>query len=463
MTSRPTVSRRRFLRLSTTLAAGIYAAPAIVRAQAQQGKLRLAVIGSQGKGQENINQLTRVGFEVVALCDVDSKKLDAAKAQVEKITGGTYSGKTYSDYRKLYDDTSAFDAVVVSTPDHHHFPATIRALKAKKHVYCEKPLVHTIGEARKIYAAAKEAGVATQMGNQGNASEDLRLTTEWIKGGAIGKVTEAHSWSNRPIWPQGVTWPTQADPIPDGLNWDLWLGPAAERPFYKGCHPFNWRGFWDFGTGAFGDMGCHILNWPFTALDLGSPVSAECVSQEGATKDSPPKKSVIRLDFAAKGDRQALSLFWHDGGNLPSAQQFAGQIPQVAAGKDKEGKEQTKNTENGSLFIGDKGTLYDDYDKGGPTLLPKEKMADFKAPDKTLPRSPGHYEEFLKACNGGPKAGSDFVNKSCALTEMVLIGHLAAHVGPGKKIEWDVANAKVKNIPEANEYVNKKYRPGWVD
>jgi predicted dehydrogenase len=187
MTSRPTLSRRHFLRLSTTLAAGIYAAPAFVRAQAQQGKLRLAVIGSQGKGSENINQLTKVGFEIVALCDVDSKRLDAGKAQVEKITGATFNGKTYNDYRKLYDDASAFDAVVVSTPDHHHFPATIRALKAKKHVYCEKPLVHTIGEVRKIYAAAKEAGVATQMGNQGNASEDLRVTTEWIKSGAIGK------------------------------------------------------------------------------------------------------------------------------------------------------------------------------------------------------------------------------------------------------------------------------------
>jgi predicted dehydrogenase len=463
MTSRPTLSRRHFLRLSTTLAAGIYAAPAFVRAQAQQGKLRLAVIGSQGKGQENINQLTKVGFEVVALCDVDSRKMNAAKAQVEKITGGTFNGKTYTDYRKLFDDTSAFDAVVVSTPDHHHFPATIRALKAKKHVYCEKPLVHTIGEVRKIYAAAKEAGVATQMGNQGNASEDLRLTTEWIKSGAIGKVTEVHSWSNRPIWPQGITWPTKADPIPEGLDWELWLGPAADRPYYKECHPFKWRGFWDFGTGAFGDMGCHILNWPFTALDLGSPISAECVSEEGATKDSPPKKSVIRLDFAAKGDRPALSLFWHDGGNLPSAQQFAGEIPQVPAGKDKEGKEKTKNTENGSLFIGDNGVLYDDYDKGGPTLLPREKMADFKAPAKTLPRSPGHYEEFMKACTGGPKAGSDFVAKSCGLTEMVLIGHLAAHVGPGKKIEWDAENAKVKNLPDANQYVNKTYRKGWVD
>src|SRR5215217_458411 len=206
MTSRSNLSRRHFLRLSTTLAAGIYAAPVIVRAQAQQGKLRLAVIGAQGKGGDNIGQLTKVGFEVVALCDVDKSRLDAGKAQVEKITGGTFSGKTHTDYRNLYDDTSAYDAVVVSTPDHHHFPATIRALQAKKHVYCEKPLVHTIGEARKIYAAAKEAGVATQMGNQGNASEDLRVTTEWIKSGAIGKVTEVHSWSNRPIWPQGITW-----------------------------------------------------------------------------------------------------------------------------------------------------------------------------------------------------------------------------------------------------------------
>ena len=448
----PRFSRRRFLTLSTSIAAGVYAAPAFLRAQSPNSKLNIAMIGVGGKGDDNYKGLK--SENIVAICDVDSKTL--AKA-AERSPGA----KQFRDYRKMFDELKGgeYDAVVVTTPDHHHFPATIRALKAKKHVYCEKPLTHTIWEAREIARLAKEAGVATQMGNQGNASEDLRLTTEWIKAGVIGNVKEVHSWSNRPIWPQGINWPTQADEIPESLDWDLWLGPAAQRPYYSKCHPFNWRGFWDFGTGAFGDMGCHILNWPYTALDLGAPISAECVEEEGATKDSPPKKSRIKLEFAANGNRPAVTLFWHDGGNLPTPEQFGGEIPTR-----KNGKGETEKTENGSLFIGEKGTLFDGYDGDeAPRLLPAAKMEGFKAPDKTLPRSPGHYKEWIDACKGGPKAGSDFAAKSAGLTEMVLIGHLAARVGPGKKIEWDAAAGKSKNLPETDQYVNKTYRKGWID
>jgi predicted dehydrogenase len=441
-------SRRRFIRLSASLAAGVYAAPAFLRAQSPNSKLNIAIIGAGGKGADNMNGVKNEN--IVALCDVDTNML--AKA-AEKYP----QAKQFRDYRKMFDDlkSSEYDAVVISTPDHHHFPATQRALKLKKHVYCEKPLTHTIWEAREVARLAREAGVATQMGNQGNASEDLRRTTEWIKSGVIGKVTEVHSWSNRPIWPQGVNWPATADAIPAHLDWDLWLGPAGDRPYFKDCHPFKWRGFWDFGTGAFGDMGCHILNWPFTALDLGLPISAECVEEEGATKDSPPRKSRIKLEFAAKGGGAPLVLYWHDGGNLPAPERFGGQIPNRKDGK---------RTENGSLFIGEKGIVYDGYDGGEePTLLPPEKMADFKALEKTLPRSPGHYEEWIAACKGGPKAGSDFVAKSCALTEMVLIGHLAARIGPGRKIEWDAGNGRPKNMPEAERHVRKAYRKGWID
>jgi predicted dehydrogenase len=454
MPSQPITSslnRRRFLSLSATLGAGVFAAPAILRSQSPNSKLNIAIIGSGGKGGDNLGKFLQ--HNIVALCDVDTKALEKGRAQVERGQGASFSGKEYRDYRKMYDDLKSYDAVVISTPDHQHFPATIRALAAKKHVYCEKPLTHTIWEAREIARLAKEAGVATQMGNQGNASEDIRLTTEWIQSGAIGAVKEVHTWSNRPIWPQGVTWPAQADAVPENLDWDLWLGPAPERPYAKGVHPFAWRGFWDFGTGAFGDMGCHILNWPFTALNLGAPISAECVSQEGMTKDSPPKKETIRMEFAASGNRPAVTLYWHDGGNLPAPEKFGGEIPT------REGE--NKPTQNGALFIGDKGLLLDDYDKGGPTLLPRAKMAEFVRPEKTLPRSKGHHEEWIEACKGGPKAGSDFVAKSCALTEMVLIGHLAARIGTGKKIEWDAATGRAKNLPEADPYINKSYRPGW--
>lgn len=440
----PRTSRRHFLRLSTSLAAGIYAAPAFLRAQSPNSKLNLAFIGVSGKGTANLKGLE--SENVVALCDVDSKSLGSVAA---KHPGA----RTFRDYRKMFDElkSSEYDAVVVTTPDHHHFPATLRALKAKKHVYCEKPLTHTIWEAREIKRLAAEAGVATQMGNQGNASEKLRRVQEYIKAGAIGKVTEVHCWSNRPIWPQGITWPTTADAIPETLDWDLWLGPAAERPYFKDCHPFKWRGFWDFGTGAFGDMGCHIMNWPYTALGLGSPTTAECLEAEGPTKDSPPTKSRIKLTFA----KPALTLTWHDGGNLPAPEKFGGEIPKR--------KKDGKNTMNGNLFIGEKGILFDDYEEGDATLLPSGKFADYQAPEKTLPRSPGHYEEFIAACKGGPKAGSDFVAKSCGLTEMVLLGQLAAHVGVGKKVEWDAKAGKVKNLPEANAFVKKTYRKGWID
>ena len=203
------LNRRQFLSLSATLGAGIFAAPAFLRAQSPNSKLNLAIIGAAGKGSDNLGKF--LGHNIVALCDVDTKGIDKAKAQIEKGQGKAFAGKEYRDYRKLFDNLKDYDAVVISTPDHHHYPATIRALKLKKHVYCEKPLTHTIGEAREIARAAKEAGVATQMGNQGNASEDLRVITEWIKAGVIGKVKEVHSWSNRPVWPQGVTWPAQAD------------------------------------------------------------------------------------------------------------------------------------------------------------------------------------------------------------------------------------------------------------
>lgn len=450
------LNRRQFLTLSASIAAGTFVAPAFLRAQSPNSKLNLAVIGTAGKGADNLGKF--LGHNIVALCDVDTKSIGKAKAQIEKGQGKAFSGKEYRDYRKMFDDLKNYDGVVISSPDHHHYPATIRALKLKKHVYCEKPLTHTIWEAREIARAAKEAGVATQMGNQGNASEDIRVITEWIQAGVIGKVKEVHSWSNRPVWPQGITWPEQADgPVPENLDWDLWLGPAAMRPYFTACHPFKWRGFWDFGTGAFGDMGCHILNWPYTALDLGSPVAVECVASEGATKDSPPKRSSIRLEFAAKGDRPALTVYWHDGGNLPTAEQFGGEIPM----REGDAKHPPKITQNGSLFIGEKGILFDDYDRGTPTLLPKGKMADFQAPSKTLPRSPGHHEEWIRAVQGGEKAGSDFVAKACGLTEMCLLGHLAARVGPGKRIEWDNEAGKVKNIAEANQYVDKEYRPGW--
>ncbi len=435
----PHLSRRRFLSLSATVGAGLFAAPAFVRSQSPNSKLNIALIGVGGKGEDNYNGVK--GENIVALCDVDAKSL-------AKGAERSPAAQQFRDYRKMFDALKDYDAVVVSTPDHHHFPATMRALQARKHVYCEKPLTHTVWEARQIEEAARNAKVATQMGNQGNAGDNLRLATEWVQSGALGEVKEVHSWSNRPIWPQGIERPGGTHEVPADLDWDLWLGPSGERPYHPDYHPFKWRGFWDFGTGALGDMGCHILNWPFTALSLGLPATFECLVQQGMTKESPPLKSVIAYDFPATEKRPAVRVYWHDGGLTPT-EGLSG-IPRNNKGE---------FPDNGTLFVGENGKLWAEYDKA-PIIVPTSRKGDFKQPEKTLPRSPGHYEEWLDACKGGQAAGSDFVAKACRLTEFVLLGNLA--VRAGKKIEWDAAAGRAKNAPELDRYIHRDYRPGWI-
>jgi len=433
------ITRRRFVSLSSTLSAGVFVAPAFLRSQSPNSKLNVALIGVGGKGIDNYNGLKNQN--IVALCDVDATAL-------AKGAERSPSARQWRDYRKMFDEQKDFDVVAVSTPDHHHFPATLRALKAGKHVYCEKPLTHSIWETRQINEAAKAAKVATQMGNQGNAGENIRLTAEWIQSGTIGAVREVHAWSNRPIWPQGIERPTGTEPVPETLDWDIWLGPAPQRPYHSSYHPFKWRGFWDFGTGALGDMGCHILNWPFTALALDLPERVECIVQQEKTKESPPVKSVIAYDFPASAAHPALRLYWHDGGLHPD--DVLSDIPLDA---------KSKFPENGTLFVGEKGKLWAEYDNA-PVIVPAAHAADFKAPPKSIPRSPGHYAEFIEACKGGKPAGSDFVQKACRLTEFVLLGNLALR--SRKKIEWDAATGRARNAPELDAYIHRDYRPGWV-
>ena len=433
------LSRRRFLSLSATVGAGLFAAPAFLRSQSPNSKLNIALIGVGGKGTDNYNGVK--SENIVALCDVDAKSLAQAAE-------GSPAAQQFRDYRKMFDELKDYDAVVISTPDHHHFPATMRALQAKKHVYCEKPLTHSVWEARQVEEAARNAKVATQMGNQGNAGDNIRVATEWVQSGALGEIKEVHSWSNRPIWPQGIDRPGGTHQVPGDLDWDLWLGPAPERPYHPAYHPFKWRGFWDFGTGALGDMGCHILNWPFTALSLGSPTSFECLVQQGMTKESPPLKSVIAYDFAAEDKRPAVRVYWHDGGLTPT--EALSEIPRNDKGV---------FPDNGTLFVGEKGKLWAEYDKA-PVIVPTSRKDDFAKPEKTLPRSPGHYAEWLQACKGGQPAGSDFVAKACRLTEFVLLGNLA--IRAGKKIEWDASAGRAKNAPELDAHIRREYRAGWA-
>jgi predicted dehydrogenase len=310
------------------------------------------------------------------------------------------------------------------------------AMRMGKHCFCQKPLAHSLYEVRQMAKVAREKKLATQMGNQGTASSDLRRAAAQIRAGALGTVSEVHIWTNRPIWPQGVPRPAPK-PAPANLHWDLWLGPAAERPYGDGYHTFNWRGFWDFGTGALGDMGCHTMNMPFMALDLRDPVAVSAQTS-GHNGVSYPKWSIVKYEFAANGDRPAVTMYWYDGGKRPSPDLLDGrQLP-----------------ESGSLVIGDKGKMFSGGDYGGGELIggtPKEV---------TFPESPGHFEEFVRAIRTGQPAMSNMPNYAGPLTETVLLGNLAVWPN-GKRIEWDAKRLKAKNAPEVEHIVRPKYRKGY--
>ena len=426
------ITRRRFLCSTAAATAGLFAAPALLRANAPNEKLNIGLIGVGNKGAENLKNLS--DQNVVALCDVDKNFLDAAS---QKHPGA----KKYRDFRKLLEQRD-IDAVVVTIPDHNHAVAAMAAIRLGKHVYCEKPLTHDLYEARQLARAAREHNVATQMGNGGHASDSLRSAVEWVQAGVLGPVREVHAWSNRPIWPQGITRPADTPPVPKNLDWDLWIGSAPMRPYHPAYHPFKWRGWWDFGTGALGDMGCHIIDAAFWALNLGHPESVETESSP-LNNETAPKWSIVHYQFPARGELPAVKLTWHDGGKLPPRE-----LLDLAAGD--------KFPENGSLFVGQKGRLL--LMQGKSELLPEQQWKDFQPPPKTIPRSPGHYAEWIAACKGGPAAFSNF-NYAGPLTEMVLLGNLALRIG--KKIEWDGKNLKARNAPEADHYIRREYRRGW--
>jgi predicted dehydrogenase len=419
---------------SSSLVTGglLFSAPCIVRGRSLNEKLNIGMIGVNGKGVENIKGVS--GENIVALCDVDGQSLDKAAAQHPKA-------RTYRDFRRMLEEKD-LDAVVVTIPDHCHAAASMAAIKSGRHFYCEKPLTHSVFEARQLTLAAREHKVATQMGNGGHSSDALREAVEWVQAGVVGAVREVHCWSNRPIWPQGITRPMETPPVPKHIDWDLWIGPAPMRPYHPAYHPFKWRGWWDFGTGALGDMGCHIIDAAFWALDLGAPSAVEADSS-GVNEETAPKWSIVRYQFPARGARPAIKLTWHDGGKLPPAELT--ELPS-----------EQKLSDNGTLFIGDKGKLL--FERGKPLRVIPE-LKDFRPPPKVIPRSIGHYAEWIAACKGGPAAGSNF-NYAGPLAEMVLLGNVALRAG--RRIEWDAEKLQVRNAPEAARFIRREYRPGWM-
>jgi predicted dehydrogenase len=471
-------------------------------------KLNIASIGAGGKASSDIRGCAE-SENIVALCDVDDKQAAAIYKQFEKPP-------KYKDYRKMLDKESKnFDACIVTIPDFMHAVAALACMERGKHVYVQKPLTRTVAEARMLNEAATKYKVATQMGNQGYSNEGTRQCAEMIWNGEIGGVTEVHAWTNRPIWPQGLTEIPAPTPVPETLDWDLWLGAAQERPYTSGgqgypagfadgnfYQPANWRGFYDFGCGSLGDMACHILGAPNLALNLShrAPTSVECIKREGVSSFMFPKQCVIRFDFPALGSMPAVKVFWYDAlkeqpkidgvpdgeylGDLPSPRRPQGQGGRgQGRGARADGEPQRPRHEgtgkvftwaqmealkenppagpsnNGSLFIGEKGMITTGTYGEETRLIPVEKMKDYTFPQPVLSRSPGHYHDWIRAAKGGEPACSNF-SVASPFVEWMLLGVIAVRVEG--KLEWDAAKMHFTNNAEANKYLKPFYRKGWA-
>ena len=435
------MKRRRFLQ---TAAASTFAFHVVPRHVLGRGftppseKLNIAGIGVGGQGGGVLRDMA--GENIVALCDVDSNKAGHTFKAFPKA-------EVYKDYRVLLDKRHDFDAVMIATPDHMHAPITLAALRSGKHVYVEKPMAHSIEEARVMTRVAKETGLVTQMGNNGHAGEGLRLTREWLQAGAVGPVREIHCWSDRPgkWWVQNLDRPTDTPPVPPELDWNLFIGAAPMRPYNKRYHPHDWRGWFDFGTGALGDMAIHNMDPAFYALDLGAPSAVEAKTSP-LKPESYPLWTELRYEFAAKDDRPAVTLTWYDGGKMPAKPRDLGEGVSLA--------------DNGIIFVGDKGTMVCGGWSGPPTLYPESRRKEFSIPSPTIPRSIGHRPEWIKACKDhkpeDAKAGFAY---SGPFTEALLVGNLALRLQ--KRIEWDSASMKAPNAPEADALIHKRYREGF--
>jgi predicted dehydrogenase len=402
--------------------------------------LNVACVGVTGRGGEDMDGVSREN--VVAICDCDERNtaLAAKKAEVSKA-------KQFYDFRKMLDTMGdQIDAVVVGVPDHNHAPIAMAAMRLGKHVYCEKPLAHNVREIRLMRETAKQKKLATQMGTQIHAGENYRRVVELIKAGAIGTVKRAHNWvpTSYSGSQKNVKKPEGTPPVPEGLHWDLWLGPAAERPYHPDYHPFWWRGWWDFANGALGDMACHHMDLPHWALDLREPLTVE---SEGPVPDDVicPPWQIVHYHYPARGEQPPVHLTWYHGGKRP---------PELDEIESKSVKKQKWSA--GTLFVGDKGMLLADYDKH--VLLPEEQFKDYQKPEKSIPKSAGHHNEWIRACKEGTPTTCNF-DYSGALAETVLLGCVAHRAGT--KIEWDAKAMRVTNSADANKFLRREYRKGW--
>ena len=442
------ISRRGFIGTSTVALAGLTIVPGHAVSGlghiAPSDKLNIAGVGIAGMGRVNLENVAKTE-NIVALCDVDWRE------QTGKIFKTYPAAKQYKDYRIMLDKQKDIDAVIIATPDHTHAVISLESMKRGKHVYTQKPLTHTVHEARVLAKAAKEYKVATQMGNQGQAGDGPRRLREMIWDGVIGQVHEVHVWTDRPnngllktYWPQGVSRPEETPQIPQDLDWDLFIGPAPMRPYNPAYHPFAWRGWWDFGTGALGDIGCHSLDPVFRALKLKYPTTLQAVSTL-VNEETYPSGSMVRYEFPARENMPPLSLTWYDGGLRPML------IPELEEGM--------QMGTGGVLYVGDKGKILDDK------ILPKSLRESYKIPTAYIPSSPGHEEEWILACKGGAPGGSDF-DWAGPLTETVLLGNVALRPElkeklSGQILNWNPNKFSFTNLPEADKFLHCDYRKGW--
>lgn len=466
-------SRRKFIRNSSLAAAGFFIVPRHVLGKghiAPSDTLNVAGIGVGGKGQSDLAEFFKSKkVNIVGLCDVDDR---AAVASRKAFPKAPY----YRDFREMLSkENKNIDAVSISTPDHTHANATLAAMQLGKHVYTQKPLTHDIYEARLLTEAAKRYKVVTQMGNQGGSGEGVRRSKELVDAGLIGEVHTVHCWTNRPVWPQGIPTPSGKHDIPKELDWDLWLGPAQHIDYNPAYIPFNWRGWWAFGTGALGDMACHIMDPVYRILPIDYPESVECsvaniwkdMWVEGNYVDGCPPSSIIHLSYPRKDGKGKIKVSWHDGGLLPARPDEL--LPEEAFG----------NWDGGALFIGDKGKLLMDCYGENPRLLPTVKMKESNLPAPTLKRVPeGHYVQWVNACiagHGKAETSSPF-EFAGPFTESILIGNLAIRSwmlknpnlkGWGDKylgrktLLWDAKNMRITNFEDANQFVKRERRKGW--
>jgi predicted dehydrogenase len=464
------VSRRKFMGTAATVA-GITIVPRHVLGgtgfQAPSDTVNVAVVGfAHGMGTSNLLNVAK-SDNIVALCDCDAS--DAAKAAMAKngIPEKFPKAVLHQDFRKMFEKQKDIDAVVVATPDHNHAIVAMTAMQLGKHVYVQKPLTRTVSEARALTEAARKYKVVSQMGNQGHSEEGLRLMQEWVAAGAIGPIREVFCWTNRPVWPQGFPRPTDTPAVPEGLDWDLWIGPSPMRPYNPTYHPFAWRAWQDFGAGAMGDMACHVMDAAFTVLKLGYPTSVlateafNVIAIPGAGSgwmaskrvvydDSYPPASIIHLSFPARGEMPPVKVHWYDGGLLPE--------------RPDELEPERNLPESGTIFVGDKGKMWCETYSESPRLIPESAMTAFTPrPPRSLPRVPdgrsGHEKNWLDAIRQKGQAVSNF-DYAGPFTESVLLGNVALRF-PGTRLMWDGPNMMVTNVPAANQLVHHQYRQGW--